>query len=503
MPNTSTKSRLSIIVLVALVVVLVAVVLAVPAWRSQVFSQLERFSTQSTKTAAASKEDAQDEHAGHDHAQEGEQDPNVVTLSREARANIGLQVGGIERKDYTRSVSLPGIVTEIPGQSRLEISAPLTGIVTGIEIIAGQTVRSGDLLFRLRLTHEDLVSAQTEFLRTLGQLDVELKEVKRLTDISRSGAVAGKVLLEKEYEVEKLEAMLHAFRETLLLHGLSKEQVQLIEKRRSLLREVTISVPYLHEDDSIHDNIESFQRDESIQRISWSQGSKLTSEEEDGHLRQAWFSVKEVVVHKGEAVQAGAPLGVLTNYQHLYLEGHAYEQDIPELSRIVEENRDITLVFQNSTRDPERLTGMKVKYLSNEVNSETRTYHLYVELENHLMHPEDSIEEDKFLNWKYKPGQRAYVELPVGTWEDKIVLPREAVVDESASAFIFVKEGASDYRRVEVQVLYRDGQNAVIAPQPELEGQVVALRGARQMYMALEQASGKGGGGNDHHGHAH
>ncbi|MCA9040526.1 MAG: efflux RND transporter periplasmic adaptor subunit [Planctomycetaceae bacterium] len=502
MSNTSPKNNWWKIGLGLLVVLLIVVVLAVPQWRANVMAQLKRLSTAPTNSTAAAEDSASDPHAGHDHAHEGEQDENVLTLSREARANIGLKIGVIELQEYTKTVSLPGIVTEIPGRSRMQISAPLTGIVTGIEIIAGETVKSGDVVFRLRLTHEDLVTAQTEFLRTLGQLDVEQKEVARLKVISESGALAGKVLLEKLYEVEKLDAILHAFREALLLHGLSREQIMQIEQHRSLLREVKLTVPFLHQDDSIHNEIESYQRDRTIQRVSHSQPNDRSTSEEDDHLREAWFSVKEVNVHKGESVQAGTTLGVLTNYQKLYLEGHAYEQDIPKLSQIVEANRDISLVFQNSTQDPERLSGMKVKYLSNEVNPETRTYHFYVELNNKLIRPEDSIQQTRFLNWKYKPGQRAYVELPVDHWEDKIILPREAVVDEAASAFIFLKEEADQYRRVEVRVLHRDRENAVIQPTKELEGKIVALRGARQMFMALERAAG-GGGGHDHHGHSH
>ncbi|MEZ6045902.1 MAG: efflux RND transporter periplasmic adaptor subunit [Planctomycetaceae bacterium] len=504
MSASSTSTRWLKVGLILIVVLVVAVVLAVPAWRASTLAQLKRLSTAPVSTSEQQESAAEegDGHEGHDHGAGG--DENILTLSREARRNIKLHVEQLSLKDYTERISLPGIVTEIPGQSRMEISAPLTGIVTSIEIIAGQTVQSGDLVFKLRLTHEDLVSAQTEFLRALGQLDVEQKEVRRLTSISSTGAVAGKVLLEKEYEVEKLESMLHAYRETLLLHGLTKSQVMQIESSRNLLRELTISVPFLHHDSSIHDAMETFYRKPSIRQISYAESNAgQAPEQPEEHLRKEWFSVKEILVHKGEAVQAGATLGVLTNYEKLYLEGHAYEQDMPNLTQVVERNEDISLVFQNSTSNPERLSGLKVKYLSNEVNPQTRTYHFYVELENTLLQENQAEKPQRFLNWKYKPGQRAYVELPVEVWKDKIVLPREAVVEEATSAFVFLKLNGSEYRRVEVQVLYRDRENAVLMPDENLKpGQVIAMRGARQMYMALERAAG-GGGGHDHHGHSH
>ena len=63
---------------------------------------------------------------------------------------------------------MPALVTERPGQSRYEIVAPFTGIVTAVNIVPGQMVTSSHLLFTLRLTHEDLVRAQKEFLPHTG-----------------------------------------------------------------------------------------------------------------------------------------------------------------------------------------------------------------------------------------------------------------------------------------------------------------------------------------------
>src|SRR5690606_8290979 len=100
----------------------------------------------------------------------------------------------------------------------------------------------GSLLFRIRMTHEDLVQAQTTFLQTLGELDVEKQEIKRLENINPD-ILAGKVVLERKYQQQKLLALLSAQREALLLHGLAPEQVAQIEDNRKLLRDMQIFAP--------------------------------------------------------------------------------------------------------------------------------------------------------------------------------------------------------------------------------------------------------------------
>jgi len=376
----------------------------------------------------------------------------------------------------------------------------------------------------------------------------ERKEVKRLQALSQSGAVAGKLLLERKYEIEKLDAMLLAFREALLLHGLNQSQIENIEKKRNLLREVTISVPYIHADSSLHDEGEEVSRhfrekyqqrqfpqspreirqadknNNKFTRIRGSQELALldgpgqshsghshsnTSGNGDApHFLTGSFTLREINVHKGASVSAGDTLCVLTNYSQLYLEGHAYEQDMPALLAAVQNNLDLKAEFHTSSTQAEVVEGLKIRYLSNEVNAQTRTYHFYIEMQNELISEENSSEtpasiHKKFLNWKYKPGQRAYVNVPVKIWEQRLVAPRDAVVQEGPNAYVFKKEG-SQYRRIPIHVLYHDRENVVIAEGKELKAnEVIAMRGAQQMHMALERSGSSQGGGHSHAGHSH
>ena len=74
----------------------------------------------------------------------------------------------------------------------------MTGVIQPVHAVVGEAVKPGTLLFEIRLTHEDLVLEQTSFLQTLGELDVERREITRLTEATKSGAVPRIKLLERE-----------------------------------------------------------------------------------------------------------------------------------------------------------------------------------------------------------------------------------------------------------------------------------------------------------------
>ena len=74
------------------------------------------------------------------------------------------------------------------------------------------------------------------------------REIKRLTSIKLPGAIAGKTVREREYEQQKLEAIINAQRQSLELHGLSREQVDRIVSERKLLQGITVVAPPLPPD---------------------------------------------------------------------------------------------------------------------------------------------------------------------------------------------------------------------------------------------------------------
>lgn len=503
---------------------LLVIVAAIAAYRSTPVETRQQILSRLGLGAARRSDGASDAHGhdGHDgheaHAAPAAGELDSLELSAQARRNIGLtseKLRPVRLSNYVRSVSIPAMIVELPGRTRISVVAPTSGFVTAIAATAGETVESGKLLFSLRLTHQDLVDSQAEFLRLLGKLDVERREIARLESIR--DVVAGKVLLERKYEEMKLEAELNASREALLLHGLSERQIETIESSRRLLREMQVQVPRLHQDSSLHDSAETVREERSISPIKQvagyeppdagrsepghSEPGHSNGDHADDHTTAAEFVMTGLMVHKGQSVVAGEALCTLSDFHELYIEGRAFEQDAEDLVAALRAGQSVTAIFEGNQGAPERIEGLKIAYLSNRIETDSRAFHFYVTLPNRIVHESETPQGLKFRTWKYKPGQRLQLLVPIAEWQNQIVLPVEAVAHEGAESFVFQQNGNRFVRRP-VHVQYRDQFELVIANDGSLyPGDTIAYTGAHQLQMALKNKAG--GGVDPHAGHSH
>ncbi|WP_417740509.1 efflux RND transporter periplasmic adaptor subunit [Rosistilla oblonga] len=461
---------------------------ATKAWVDQTAVSFRNGGGESHEGEAAGEADP---HAGHDHAAHaGHDEATSLELSKQAIRNIGLSdetIRPIKLETFRRSITVPAVVVERPGRSRVQVATPMTGVVTHVHAVQGQAVEPGSLLFQVRLTHEDLVNAQTAFLRTLGELDVEQREVARLQQVTRSGAIAGKILLERQYALDKVNANLSAMRESLRLHGLSDKQVQQIEKERRVLRELQIFAPNI--DSHGEDDLRLTQR--AIQ-------AAYVKDEQPQHIGP--LILQDLPIHKGQSVGAGETLCTLTGYDELFIEGLAFEQDIKQLRKASQNGWAVDAILEESGSESSVIEGLEMAYIDNQVDAQSRTLKFYVRLPNEIA-KDDRANGNRYVEWRYVPGQRLQLRVPVEEMPKQIVVPVEAVASEGAETFVFQQNG-SHFDRVPVHVKYRDQYSAVIDNDGSLfPGDVVAMRGAHQMQMALKNKSG--GGVDPHAGHNH
>ena len=412
---------------------------------------------------------AHEDDQSHSRQHEGHDDASAIQLSAAAWKNVGLRTGTVETSTFVRTVAVPAIVVERPGRSQVEITAPLTGIVTRVYPIEGQAIQPGEALFTLRLTHEDLVTAQTTFLHSAHELDVVQAEIKRLKSAGE-GVVAGRRVIEQQYREEQTRASIHAQRQSLLWHGLTDEQVDEIVETRELLQTLTVVAPQFAVDTDHH---------------------------EVKHV----YHVQKISVRRGQHVTAGTELGVLADHSLLYVQGQAFEDDAPRLMQAAREAWTMEVSPVRGRGDRGQAESLQVFYIADHVDPLSRALNFYLVLENQLDRNEQRGEH-RFIDWKYRPGQRMEVNLPTGEpWKNQIVLPVEAIVEEGAEAFVFQQNG-DHFDRIAVHVLYRDKNVTVIENDKRLVGTTIAMSGAYQMQLALKKRAG-GGSGGDAHGHPH
>jgi cobalt-zinc-cadmium efflux system membrane fusion protein len=409
------------------------------------------------RTPAASADDhAEDEEHGHDHGTA--EDPNLLTLTPQAQASMGLQFETVKLQPYERVISVPGIIVERPGKSRLQVTAPLTGVVTKIEVSRGAAVAPGQELFQMRLTHEELVQAQADFLRTAEELDVIGAEVQRLERLANEGTIAGKTLLERRYERQKAEAAQRAQRQALVLHGFSEAQVEEILQTRTLLQFLNVVAPK----------------------------AEMTSGAETPPL----YQVQELSVERGQHVQAGDTLAELSDHQTLLIEGTAFERDVPAIQEVATHGWKFSAVIDAESSAPLVINDLELDFLNAQVDPEARAFHFYVRLPNELLTSERGENQERFISWKFKPGQRVQIRVPVEKLEECIVLPAAAVARDGLESYVFQQDGGNLKRRP-VRIEHQDPQSVVVANDGSLfPGDRLAANGAQQLLLAVKNKSG-------------
>jgi multidrug efflux pump subunit AcrA (membrane-fusion protein) len=419
------------------------------------------------------------EEDGHDHAKQAagatvpghkHVEAEAVKLSKAAQQNVGMQLAKVELRPFERTMTVPGMVVERPGRSTIQIAAPLSGVVTRIWPLQGETVAPGQPVFSLRLTHEEVVEGQAQYLRTAEELDVVRREITRLEKVTADGAIAGKTLLERQYELQKLQGVFRAQRQGLLLHGLSNTQVDEIVAKRALVSEMTVFVP--------------------------EKACGVNRPDSDCLLQ-----IDELKVTEGQNVRAGDPLCVMSDHAVLYVQGKAFEQDATALNKAANNEWPVKAIVEASGQDRQAVPNLQIVYLANKVEPESRAFLFYVELPNQVLRNRVRPDGHRFTSWQFKPGQRVDLLVPVEQWKDRIVLPLNALVQEGPESYVF-EENDGHFDRRTVRVEYRDQFSAVIANDGTLTpGKMVIASGSYQVHLAMKNKAG--GAPDPHAGHNH
>lgn len=439
---------------------------------------------------------------GHDHADHahgmkshaGHNELNALQISTQAEQTIGLKVIRIALKPFERSIVVPAMVAERPGKSIVRVTAPLSGVITSINVVQGEAISAGHALLSVRLSHEELVQAQSDLLRSLAERDVAGRELARLEPLVKDSLIPKKTLLDREYEIQKLDAIVKAQRQALSLHGLTEEQIDAIVVDRELFRELTVTAPTPR---AAADDDPPVGRPAGPSAVADGLAGRPTNERAGRRL----LHVQQLAVELGQHVMAGDLLCVLADHAELYIEGTAFEQDARQIENAVRANAAVTAIVESEANDAQFVPGLHILYVADTVDPQSRAFHFYVRLPNSLAHESGGPAGPRFISWRFKPGQRLKLKVPVETWPKVIVLPAEAVVQDGPESFVFQRFG-DHFDRRPVRIEYRDPYAVVVANDGALKlGDMVAASGAEQLQLALKNKSG--GPIDPHAGHNH
>jgi multidrug efflux pump subunit AcrA (membrane-fusion protein) len=426
--------------------------------------------------------DHDDEHEGEDE-HHAEHDSHEVELSQQARENLNLVMRPVSLTTYWRKITIPGEIVDRPGMSDRGVTSPVVGVVTQIHAYPGEMVQPGDRLFTLRPVSEYIQNAQAELFQATREAQLVQEQRERLSRVAQGGVIPQARLIELDQQLRRHQAAIQAHRQDLLSRGLTPEHLAQVE-HGNFVESIEVHAPPALPD--------------SRQDGSSSAGERLTVavDEHRGATDSFEYELQELKIALGAQVQAGQDLAVLANHQRLYVVGHAFKTDAPFLERAAQGNWPLEIEFaEDAAADwPELRQGFTIRHLANSIDPASRTFEFFVPLTNQSRAYEQN--EQRFVVWRFRPGQRVRIHVPVEELHEVFVLPAAAVVREGPEAYVF-REAEDHLLRVPVHVLHEDRQNVVLANDGSLtpgwqlaQGSAASLQRVLQAQIAAGEPAG-------------
>ncbi|QDT33937.1 efflux RND transporter periplasmic adaptor subunit [Thalassoglobus polymorphus] len=411
------------------------------------------------------------------------EEPKVLKLSAQARKNLELVAKPARPQTYWRTIQVPGAIVDRPGQSDRGVTSPAVGVVAEVHAFPGDTVRPGDRLFTLRLFSEYLQSTQKQLFSSTKDVQIAEEQLARLRPLAEKGSISGKQVIDLENELRRQQAVIQAHRQDLLTRGLNPEQIERVAGGEFVSTVDVVAPPRVKAEEQLV----------TIQQAAFEQAA----DESDGFA----FEVQELNAELGQQVQAGQLLITLANHSSLYLEGHAFKREAPYLEKAAQNCWNISVEFAEDEPEnwPILNQTFEIRYLSNSIDEASRTFDFFIPLTNQSRAYTKNGE--TFVVWRFRPGQRVRLHVPVEELTNVLVLPSAAVVREGPEAYVFQQNGDL-FNRIAVHVLHEDRRNIVIANDGSVTRGLFLAQGAAASLNRVLKAQAASGVRADVHVHA-
>lgn len=396
--------------------------------------------------------------------------PSRVVVNEQAQTNLGLVAKSLKPQTYWKTIRVPGMVIDRPGQSDRGVVAPATGVISHVFHFPGDTVQPGDRLFTLMLLSESLHLTQSELFKSTQEIALAESQKARLA-AAGSGLPAARII-EVENQITRLQVAVKTYRQELQIRGFEPALIDSIAEGK-FVKELTISVPLLLSPDSSKE------------------GTVVSAGVGDMPNSEARFEVEELKVELGQQVQAGQTLCLISNHQRLAIEGRAFRDETPLLERSVTQGWPVEVDFGEETDDwSAPLAEFHIHHLANTIDASTRTFAFRIPLENQSRVIDDNGRTQTL--WRFRPGQKLRIQVRVEKFENVYVVPADAVAKEGPEAFVF-NQNVNTFERIPVRILLHDRRQVVLANDGTLlPGTYVVQSAAEQLNRMLKSGENSG-----------
>jgi multidrug efflux pump subunit AcrA (membrane-fusion protein) len=399
----------------------------------------------------------------------------ILELGEKARKNLNLVVKSVRPTDYWRTITIPGVIADRPGISDRGVTSPAVGVVSEIHVFPGDTVRPGQRLVTLRLFSEYLQATQTQLFKATQEAKLIQQQIDRLSDVASSGAVSGSRLIEMRNDLQRQQTLVQSAKQELLNRGLTPEHIVSVTEG-TFVSTIDVAAPPPRNEETVSQRL----RPPDVQLAGYKNNDDIA------------YEVHSLGVELGQTVQAGDLLASLANHQSLFVIGHAFKREAGLLEQAAQNKTPLQIEFAEDSAElwPTLDHQFQIRHLSNTVDTSTRTFDFFVPLVNQSRTYQK--EGMTFLVWRFRPGQRTRIEVPVEKFANVYVLPAEAVVREGADAYVYRQNGDL-FNQFAVQILHEDRTQVVLANDRSITpGTFLAQNSAASLRRVLKAQSSSG-----------
>lgn len=163
-----------------------------------------------------------------------------LPLSAQQAKALGIESETLARAGAGIAAGLPAEV-RVPNEQLRIVAAPLPGMLTGIEVAAGQSVKKGQAL--ARIASPSLLGAERDFLQAAQAAQLAAQAARRDEQLFAEGIIAEARVQATRTSHEQAQVALAARREELRLAGVSEAALLSLQQQRRLPSEVLITAP--------------------------------------------------------------------------------------------------------------------------------------------------------------------------------------------------------------------------------------------------------------------
>jgi cobalt-zinc-cadmium efflux system membrane fusion protein len=230
-----------------------------------------------------------------------EVDENLYELTSTQFTSSGMELGEVEMQAFHEIVKANGRF-DVPPESQASVSTYFGGTVKNIQLLPGQRVKRGQVLFTLE--NPDYVQRQQEYLEAQGQLTYLKSDFERQQNLAEDNVASQKNFLKAESDYTVMSVKLASLSKQLTLMGIDPGSISL-ENIRTTINAISPISGYVTEvnittgtflnpsqpavvivnTDHLHLELNIFERDLSKVRVG--QAIQFKLQEDDGKAYQA------------------------------------------------------------------------------------------------------------------------------------------------------------------------------------------------------------------------